>query len=54
MINNSVQLATDPVDVAEQQRDYDETYGTPEQRAEDRYEHALYIADMERDDEKNR
>ena len=44
----------DPVDVAEQQRDYDETYGTPEQRAENEYEYALHRADMERDIEIDR
>lgn len=41
----------DPVDVAEQQRDYDETYGTPEQRAEDKFNHDLHQADMERDED---
>jgi len=35
----------DPVDIAEQQRDYDETYGTPEQRLEDWFEHELNEGD---------
>jgi len=36
----------DPVDVAEQQRDYDETYGTPEQRLEDWLEYEERQADL--------
>jgi len=35
----------DPVDIAEQQRDYDETYGTPEQRLEDWFEYELNEGD---------
>jgi len=38
----------DPVDVAEQQRDYDETYGTPEQRLEDWLEYEERQADLYR------
>ena len=38
----------DPVDVAEQERDYDETHGTPEQRAEEYFNAQLNQADMER------
>ena len=36
----------DPVDVAEEQRDYDETYGTPEQRLEDWLEYEANRADL--------
>tara|TARA_R110002126_G_C10349839_1_gene491530 strand:- start:54 stop:191 length:138 start_codon:yes stop_codon:yes gene_type:complete len=39
----------DPVDIAEQQRDYEETYGTQEQRNADKFNHDL---DEERDDDK--
>ena len=39
---------SDPVDIAEQQRDYEETYGTQEQRDADKFNHDL---DEERDDE---
>jgi len=37
----------DPVDVAEMQRDYEETYGSEMQQNEDRFNHELNQADME-------
>ena len=35
----------DPVDVAEQQRDYDETHGSPETRLKEQLEHEAEEAD---------
>ena len=41
-------IGRDPVDIAEQRRDYEETYGTDAQRAEDRWN---YEIDKEDDDD---
>jgi len=38
-------MSRDPVDIAELQRDYDETYGTAEQVERERFEHELREAD---------
>jgi len=37
----------DPVDIAEQQRDYDETHGDAMTREEEKFNHELNQADME-------
>ena len=39
-------MGRDPVDIAELQRDYEETYGTDMQREEERFNHELDQADI--------
>ena len=40
-------MGRDPVDVAELQRDHEETYGTEMERNQERYEYEQEKADME-------
>lgn len=43
-------MGRDPVDIAEQQRDYDETYGDSYTRMREREEYEANKADLERYD----
>lgn len=50
-MNEYAELPRDPVDVAELERDYEETYGTSEEQFKSRWEHQQNQADMEYGDE---
>lgn len=43
-------MPRDPVDVAELERDYEETYGTSEEQFKAWWEHQEHLADMEHSD----
>ena len=51
MGNEYAELPRDPVDVAELERDLEETFGSSEQQLQDYWEHQQNQADMEYGDE---